>query len=71
MIDSLAKIVEAIEVGKKTYQIVWQNIILAMSIKGLFILLGLFGVATLWEAVFTDVGVAFLAILNASRVLRR
>ncbi|BAY82654.1 cadmium-translocating P-type ATPase [Calothrix parasitica NIES-267] len=70
MTDSPAKIVEAIEVGKKTYQIVWQNIILAMSIKGLFILLGIFGVATLWEAVFTDVGVALLAILNASRVLK-
>ncbi len=42
-----------------------------MSIKGLFILLGIFSVATLWEAVFTDVSIALLAILNASRVLRR
>ena len=70
MTDAPTKVVEAIEVGKKTHKIVWQNILLAMGIKGLFILLGIFGVATLWEAVFADVGVALLAILNASRVLR-
>ena len=71
MTDSPGKVAEAIQVGKKTYQIVWQNIILAMLIKGLFVLLGIFGIATLWEAVFADVGVALLAIINASRVLRR
>jgi Zn2+/Cd2+-exporting ATPase len=47
-----------------------QNIVLAMAIKGLFIILGVIGIATLWEAVFADVGVALLAILNATRVLK-
>ncbi|MDZ4877871.1 MAG: Zinc-transporting ATPase [Chroococcidiopsis cubana SAG 39.79] len=70
MTDAPSKVAEAIKTGKKTRQIVWQNIILAMSVKGVFILLGVFGLATLWEAVFADVGVALLAILNASRVLR-
>ncbi|MBV6625154.1 MAG: cadmium-translocating P-type ATPase [Rivularia sp. (in: Bacteria)] len=70
MTDAPSKVAEAIQVGKKTHKIVWQNIILAMGVKGLFIVLGIFGVATLWEAVFADVGVALLAILNAGRVLR-
>ncbi|MBE9019876.1 cadmium-translocating P-type ATPase [Chroococcidiopsidales cyanobacterium LEGE 13417] len=70
MTDAPSKVAEAIKTGKKTRQIVWQNIILAMSVKGVFILLGAFGLATLWEAVFADVGVALLAILNAGRVLR-
>ncbi|PSB48548.1 cadmium-translocating P-type ATPase [Cyanosarcina cf. burmensis CCALA 770] len=70
MTDAPSKVAEAIKIGRKTRQVVWQNIILAMSIKGVFILLGAFGLATLWEAVFADVGVALLAILNASRVLR-
>ncbi len=70
MTDAPSKVAEAIQVGKKTHKIVWQNIILAMVVKGLFIVLGIFGIATLWEAVFADVGVALLAILNAGRVLR-
>ncbi len=70
MTDAPSKVAEAIQVGKKTHKIVWQNILLAMGVKGLFIVLGIFGVATLWEAVFADVGVALLAILNAGRVLR-
>ena len=70
MTDAPSKVAEAIMVSKKTHKIVWQNIILAMGVKGLFIVLGIFGVATLWEAVFADVGVALLAILNAGRVLR-
>ena len=70
MTDAPSKVAEAIKIGRKTRQIVWQNIILAMAVKGVFILLGAFGLATLWEAVFADVGVALLAILNASRVLR-
>ena len=70
MTDNPAKVAEAIEVGRKTRGIVWQNIIFALVIKGLFIILGIFGVATMWEAVFADVGVALLAILNATRVLK-
>lgn len=70
MTDAPSKVAEAIRVARKTRQIVWQNIILAMAIKGIFIALGVIGIATLWEAVFADVGVALLAILNASRVLK-
>jgi Cd2+/Zn2+-exporting ATPase len=70
MTDAPSKVVEAIKIGRKTRRIVWQNIILAMSIKGLFIALGIFGIATMWEAVFADVGVALLAVFNATRVLK-
>ena len=65
MDDNPAKILTAMTVAKETRKIVWQNIIFAMAIKGLFLLLGAFGVATLWEAVFADVGVTVLAVLNA------
>ena len=70
MTDAPSKVAEAIQIGRKTHRIVIQNIVLAMAIKGLFILLGIFGVVTLWEAVFADVGVALLAVLNATRVLK-
>jgi Zn2+/Cd2+-exporting ATPase len=70
MTDAPSKVVEAIQIGRKTLRIVWQNIIFAMVIKGLFIGLGVFGVATMWEAVFADIGVALIAIFNAMRVLR-
>lgn len=66
--DQPSKIVSAIKVGKITRSIVWQNITLAMSVKVIVLLLGAGGVATLWEAVFADVGVALLAILNAYRI---
>ena len=70
MNDAPSKVAEAINIGRKTHSIVWQNIILAMAIKALFIFLGAIGIASLWSAVFADVGVALLAILNASRILR-
>lgn len=66
--DMPSKIVSAIKVGKITRSIVWQSIILALSVKVAVMALGAGGVATLWEAVFADVGVALLAILNAVRV---
>ncbi|MEO1146814.1 MAG: heavy metal translocating P-type ATPase [Cyanobacteria bacterium J06638_22] len=69
MTDAPSKVAEAIHVAKRIRRVMVQNIILAMGVKGLFILLGTIGVATLWEAVFADVGVALLAILNAGRVL--
>ena len=69
MTDAPAKVVEAISIAHRTRRIVWQNIIVAMAVKGIFITLGAVGIATLWEAVFADVGVALLAILNASRIL--
>jgi len=70
MADAPSKVAEAIQVGRKTHRIVVQNIVLAMGIKALFVMLGIFGVASLWEAVFADVGVALLSILNATRVIR-
>ncbi len=66
--DQPHKIVSAIKVGKITKSIVWQNILLAMGVKVAVMLLGAGGIATLWEAVFADVGVALLAILNAYRI---
>ncbi|HEV7350827.1 heavy metal translocating P-type ATPase [Telluribacter sp.] len=68
--DQPTRIATAIRLGKKTNQIVWQNIALAFGVKALVLLFGAFGVASLWEAVFADVGVAFLAILNAIRIQR-
>ncbi|KAA9340125.1 heavy metal translocating P-type ATPase [Adhaeribacter soli] len=68
--DQPSKIATAINIGKKTKQIVWQNIGLAFGVKALVLIFGAFGVATMWEAVFADVGVAFLAILNAIRIQR-
>lgn len=66
--DNPSKIPLAIAIGKKTKQIVWQNITLAFVVKGLVLILGAGGLATMWEAVFADVGVALLAILNAIRI---
>lgn len=68
--DKPSKIPMAIAIGKKTKTIVWQNIALAFTVKAVVLLLGAGGLATLWEAVFADVGVALLAILNAVRIQR-
>jgi Cd2+/Zn2+-exporting ATPase len=68
--DEPSKIVRAIKIGRITKKIVWQNIILAMGVKVIVLVLGAGGLATLWEAVFADVGVALLAILNAVRIQR-
>ena len=70
MTDSPSKIVTAIDIAKRTRKIVWQNIGFAMGVKLFFILLGVFGIATMWEAVFGDMGVAIIAILNAMRVMK-
>jgi Zn2+/Cd2+-exporting ATPase len=70
MTDAPSKVAQSIAIAHQTRRIVWQNIILALSIKLLFIALGAIGLANLWEAVFADVGVALLAVLNASRILR-
>ena len=68
--DQPMKIVTAIKIGRITKNIVWQNIALAMGVKIIVLILGAGGVATLWEAVIADVGVALLAILNAVRIQR-
>jgi Cd2+/Zn2+-exporting ATPase len=68
--DKPSKIAMAINIGKKTKKIVWQNIGLAFTVKAVVLILGAGGLATMWEAVFADVGVALLAILNAVRIQR-
>lgn len=69
MDDDIAKIARVVKVARKTLRIVRQNIIFALGVKLLVLLLGTFGLATMWEAVFADVGVSVIAILNAMRVL--
>mgnify|MGYP001229255914 CR=1 FL=1 len=68
--DKPSRIAMAINIGKQTKKIVWQNIILAFAVKAVVLVLGAGGLATMWEAVFADVGVALLAILNAVRIQR-
>lgn len=70
MTDSPSKVIDAIDVAKKTRTIVWQNIIFALGVKLFFIVLGIFGIATMWEAVFGDMGVALIAVFNAIRILK-
>ena len=70
MDDDPAKLIQAMDIARKCLRIVRENIVFALAVKGLFLILGALGVASMWEAVFADVGVAFLAILNAMRCLR-
>jgi Cd2+/Zn2+-exporting ATPase len=71
MTDEPSKIAKAIRIARRTRNIVWQNICFALSVKGVILVLGALGVATMWEAVFGDVGVALIAILNAMRVMKK
>jgi len=71
MTDSPSKIVDAIEVAQKTRNIIWQNIVIALGVKLFFITLGVFGIATMWEAVFGDMGVALIAVFNSIRILKK
>lgn len=68
--NSLDSLLQAIKIAKKTKIIIYENIIMALGIKGLFIILGILGVASIWEAVFGDVGVALLALANAMRTMK-
>ena len=70
MDDKPSKIAEAVEISRKTLRIVRQNIVFALAVKALVLLLGALGLANMWEAVFADVGVSVLAILNAMRAMR-
>lgn len=70
MEDQPSKVSEAILIAKKTRKIVRQNLIFSLTIKGVFILLGGIGIASMWEAVFGDMGVALIAILNATRIFK-
>ena len=69
MDDNPAKIPAAIEISKKTIKIVKQNIAFILFVKALFLILGAFGMTSMWGAVFADVGVSILAILNSMRML--
>ncbi len=65
--DSPAKVADLLRIAKKTRAIVWENVVMALGVKGIFLIFGVAGLAGLWEAVFADVGVALLAILNSTR----
>ena len=69
MTDEPSKIATAIKVSKKTLAIVKQNIVFALGVKGAVLIMGAMGIASMWTAVFADVGVSVIAILNAMRVL--
>lgn len=70
MNDRISLIAKAIQISKKTQNIIWQNIIFAISIKVLVLILGSLGIANIWSAVFSDVGVTVLAIMNSIRILK-
>jgi len=70
MTDELTKLPVALDIASWTKRIVWQNIIFALGVKGIVLIMGAAGMATMWEAVFADVGVALIAVLNAMRVMR-
>ena len=63
-----SRIAKAILIGKATSRVVWQNIIFVFVVNGIVLILGAGGLATIWEAVFADLGIAMLAILNAMRI---
>lgn len=70
MDDKVSKIIKAIKIAKKTNKIVWQNIIFALGVKIIILIFGALGMANMWEAVFGDVGVTLIAVINSSRILK-
>jgi Cd2+/Zn2+-exporting ATPase len=70
MNDEISKLISALKIAKSTKLIVWQNIVFALGVKAFFLIFGAFGYTTMWEAVFADVGVSILAILNSFRLFR-
>jgi Cd2+/Zn2+-exporting ATPase len=70
MTDEPSKLCDAIRIAKNTHAIVWQNIVFALGVKGIILVLGACGIASMWTAVFGDVGVAVIAILNSMRALK-
>jgi Cd2+/Zn2+-exporting ATPase len=70
MTDEPSKIITAMDIAKKTRRIANQNIAFALGVKGLVLVLGALGLASMWAAVFSDVGVAIIAIVNATRALK-
>ena len=70
MTDELSKILEGIEISKKTNLIIKQNLIFSIGVKIITLLLSLFGIADMWEAVFADVGTTLITVLNTMRILK-
>lgn len=70
MTDEPSKLIGAIKTARRTRAVVWQNIIFALGVKVVFLVLGAFGIATMWEAVFGDVGVTVIAVINATRTIK-
>ncbi len=70
MDDKVSKIPKAIRLSRRTRNVVWQNVAFILSVKGLFLALGILGIATMWEAVFADVGVSLISTLNSIRLLK-
>jgi Cd2+/Zn2+-exporting ATPase len=70
MTDEPSKIVDAIRIAKNTRRIVWQNIVFSLGVKCVILVLGAIGMASMWEAVFGDVGVTLIAVLNSMRAMR-
>lgn len=70
MNDDLRRVPETIRLSKKTYAVLWQNISLALGIKAVFFVLAVFGSATMWMAVFADMGASLLVVFNGLRLLR-
>ena len=70
MTDEISKISKAIKISRKTMKIVKENIIFAIAVKVIVLILSAVGIATMWEAVFADVGVSILAIINSLRMLK-
>ena len=67
--DKISKIINLMKIARKTRGILIQNIVFILLIKGVFMVLGIFGLANMWEAVFADVGTSLLAVLNSMRIL--
>ncbi len=70
MTDEPMKLISAIKIAERTNHIVWQNILFALGVKAVVLVLGVVGIATMWEAVFADVGVALIAVFNAMRIMK-
>ena len=71
MNDDLRRIAETVELSRSTHAVLWQNIVLALGIKAVFLVLAVFGSATMWMAVFADMGASLLVVFNGLRLLRR
>ena len=69
MNDQQSKLIDGINISKRTQKIVWQNIILALVVKFIVLFLGAIGFANMWEAVFADVGVTLIAVINSMRIM--